>query len=176
MRPVHARILALGPLALAACVTPAATQDGQTLDVRHVMQAEINPAIVAIWDVGNTASNDEGMLDPARMTAENWTALATAAVELAATGDRMAAATEIRAASPGNMATEDYEVTMAQVQSYIDADPQGFRDLSARFAVLARQLESAALARDATAAGELVARMDTECTICHARYWYPEAE
>jgi cytochrome c556 len=176
MRPVHARMFALGPLALAACVTPAATQEVRTLDVRHVMQAEINPAIVAIWDVGNNASDDEGMLDAARMTPESWAALATAAAELAATGDRMAAATEIRAASPGNMATEDYEVTMVQVQSYINADPQGFRDLSARFAGLARQLEAAAQGRDAAAAGALVARMDTECTICHARYWYAEAQ
>jgi cytochrome c556 len=172
MRPVYLLV----PLLLAACVTPAATQDAPPLDVRHVMQAEINPAIVAIWDVGNNASNDEGGLDGTLMTPEGWDSLAAAAAELAASSDRMAQAGELRAASPGNMATEDYEVPMTQVQQYLDADPQGFRDLAASFATLSRSLESAAQGRDAAAAGEIVARMDTECSVCHARFWYAEAQ
>ncbi len=181
IRPMFARpLFVLVPLALAACVTPAATQDAPSasaqLDVRHVMQAEINPAIVAIWDVGNNAADENGGLDGAQMTPDSWASLASAAADLAVASDRMATATDIRAASPGNMATEDYEVPMAQVQTYLDADRQGFRDLAASFATLSRTLESAAQARDATAAGEIVARMDTECSVCHARFWYAEAE
>lgn len=172
MRP----LFPLASLTLVALAVPAATQDGATLDVRHTMQAEINPAIVKVWDVGNNASDDMGMLDAARMTPESWATLAEAAGELAATSERMAAATELQAASAGNMATEDYEVTMAKVQEFLDADPQGFRDLASSFAALARQLESAAQRRDVTVAGELVARMDAECAVCHERYWYAEAE
>jgi len=170
------RIFALVPLALAACVTPALTQELAPLDVRHVMQAEINPAIVAIWDVGNNASDENGVLDGAQMTPQAWDAIAAAAAELAASSDRMAAATEIHAASPGNMATEDYEVPMTQVQGYIDADPQGFRNFAASFATLSRQLETAARTRDAATAGELVATMDAACAACHDRYWYAEAQ
>lgn len=181
MRPMFARpLFVLVPLALAACVTPAATQDapsvGSYLDVRHVMQAEINPAIVVIWDVGNSAADDNGELDGSKLTPENWAALASAAADLAVASDRMASATDIRAASPGNMATEDYEVPMTQVQTYLDADRQGFRNFAASFATLSRTLESAAQARDAATAGDIVARMDTECAACHIRYWYAEAQ
>ena len=170
------RVYALVPLALAACVTPAATQEVEPLYVRHAMQAEINPAIVAIWDVGNNAADDNGVLDAGKMTADTWQALATAAGQLAAASDRMATAQDIRAAAPSNMATEDYEVTMAKVQEFLDADPQGFRDLAASFASLSRQLETAAQNRDAATAGDIVARMDAECAVCHERYWYAEAE
>lgn len=176
MRPIYALV----PLLLVACVTPAATQDAAggnlTVDVRHEMQAEVNPAIVAIWEVGNEASDENGGLDGARMTPATWDQLALAAARLAESSERMAAATEIRAASAGNMATEDYEVSMTTVQTYLDADPDGFRALSREFAQLSRTLETAARARDAATAGDLVARMDVECSVCHARFWYAEAE
>lgn len=177
MRPIHAVLpTALAALALAASVTPAAGEEPAPLYVRQAMQAEINPAIVAIWDIGNAASDENGMLDGTQMTEESWQALANAASDLAAAAERMASASDIRAASPGNMATEDYEVSMAQVQAYIDEDPQGFRDLAASFAQLARTLENAARARDVATAGNLVATMDTECSVCHSRYWYAEAQ
>ncbi len=181
MRPIFASLFVSGPLVLAACVTPyssqdlAATQDLAPLYVRHAMQTQVNPAIVAIWDVSNNAVDENGGLDPALMTPASWDALANGAAALAAASDRMAAASDIRAAAVGNLATDEFEITMDQVQTYLDADPQGFRDLSASFATLARTLESAARNRDATNAGELVAQMDAECTVCHARYWYPEA-
>jgi hypothetical protein len=167
---------ALVPLLLAAFVTPAATQDVAPLYVRHAMQAQINPAIVAIWDVTNNAVDDNGALDPALITPEAWTSLATAAGVLAVASDQMAAASDIRAAAPGNMATDEFEVPMDRVQTYLDADPQGFRDLSTAFAALARNLQSAAQNRDITATGALAAQMDTECAACHARYWYAEAQ
>lgn len=169
-------IFALVPLALAACVTPAATQEVAPLYVRHSMQVEVNPAIVAVWDVTNNAADDNGVLDANLMTADSWTALATAAAELAAASDRMAQASDLRAAAAGNMATDEFEVPMDRVQTYLDADPQGFRDLSASMATLARRLESAAQARDGAAAADLAAQLDLECSTCHARYWYAEAE
>jgi cytochrome c556 len=170
------RIYALVPLLLAACVTPAATQDQPPLYVRHAMQAEVNPAIVAIWDVTNNAIGDDGALDASLITPASWDAIATAAGALATASDHMAAASDIRAAAPGNMATDEFEVPMAQVQTYLDADPQGFRDLSAAFATLSRRLESAARARDSAATAALVEQMDTQCSTCHTRYWYAEAQ
>lgn len=176
-------MIALFPLLLAACtgqslapqsaeITPAP----QPLYVRHIMQAEVNPAIVAIWDVSNNAYNDAGELDPALITDGQWASLTQQAEELALISDRMAAASTIRAASAGNMATGEYEVPMDNVQSFIDADPQGFRDMSADFAVLSRNLAAAGVAQDLPAAANLVGQMDGECASCHERYWYAEAE
>ena len=175
MRPIYALV----PLLLAACVTPAATQDtggiAAPLYVRHEMQTEVNPAIVAIWEIGNAAANETGGIDGTLMTPANWDDLATAANRLAIANERMGMAADIRAASPGNVATEDYEVTMAAVQTYLDADPEGFRQLSRDFAQLSRTLETAARARDVATASDLVTRMDAECSVCHTRYWYAEA-
>lgn len=179
----------IAPLVLAACSTASAqapeyaAADAQAeaqapapFDVRHSMQTQINPAIVAIWDVGNNAMNDDGGLNPDLMNDERWNALAGAAAMLAAEGDHMAASGTIRAASPGNTATDEFEIPMADVQRYLDADPQGFRNMGAEFAQLARMLETAAVARDIGTTGDLVARMDTSCSVCHAQFWYAEAE
>ena len=171
-RPIVAATIALG---IAACATSGLPQV-DTLYARHTMQAEVNPAIVRIWDIGNNAMTKSGGFDPAQMTPALWTELADAAGDLATAGERMAVASDIRAAAPSNMATEDYEVSMADVQRFIDADSQGFRNEAAEFSVHARALQAAALARDVGAAGDLVAGMDTACASCHNRYWYAEAE
>ena len=138
------------------------------------MQQVVNPAIMAIWDIGNAAMDETGSLDPAQMEAVHWAALADAAAQLEVEGRRMAAAETIRAAAPDNMATEEFEVSMADVQRFIDADPQGFRALGAQFADYSARLRAAALTEDVTAASELVAGVDTACAECHARYWYAE--
>ncbi len=179
-------LVAIAPMLLAACATASAqapeyaAQEAQEqaapFYVRHSMQTQVNPAIVEIWDVGNYAMNEAGGLDSELMTEERWTSLAVASARLAAEGDRMAAAQNIRASSPGNVATEDYETSMADVQRFLDADPQGFRNMGGEFAQLARMLETAAVERDIEAAGDLVARMDTSCSVCHAQFWYAEAQ
>ncbi len=171
MRP----LTSLVPLALVACSAATSMGESEPLYVRHAMQAAVNPAIVAIWDVGNNAMNDTGGLDGEQMTPELWAQLASAAGDLGAAGEDMASAGNLRAASEGNMATGEYEVPMADVQRYLDGDPDGFRNLSAGFAALARELEAAANAQDAAMAGDLIARMDSECSVCHARFWYAEA-
>lgn len=167
-------ILAVSLAALALSATAALSQDAAPVDVRHSMQAEVNPAIVAIWDVTNNALDDNGNLVPALIPDEGWTQIATSAALLAESTERMAAAQSFIASSPGNRATEDYEVSMDVVQASIDADPAGLRTFAAAFATKARELESAAKARDAARLGEIVPEMDGACAGCHGAYWYPE--
>ncbi len=184
MRRHVAPALSILAIALAACTAQSGdaeavasnTTPAGPLYVRHAMQAEVNPAIVGIWNVTNNIFTDAGEQDPSLITDEQWASLAENAGKLAASGERMAAAGDIRAAAPGNMATGEYEVPMADVQSFISADPQGFRDMSASFAALARNLEVAAMAKDGATTLDLVAQMDTECTVCHAQFWYAEAQ
>jgi cytochrome c556 len=169
-------VFILAALALTACATTTAlSQDSQPVDVRHAMQAEVNPAIVAIWDVTNNALNDNGELDAALISEAQWQQIASAAAAMAASTDRMAAADRFIAASPANWATEDYEVTMDVVQASLDAEPAGFRAFATAFSRSARQLEEAAKARDVARTGELVSAMDGECAGCHSAFWYPES-
>ena len=149
-------------------------EQAEAFHVREAMQTVINPAIMAIWDIGNNAMNEEGGIDPALMDPAKWSALAEAAGALEATGHDMAGAQTLRAAGEDNQAVEDFEVTMDQVQAALDADPEGFRRLAATFATHAGELKAAAEAQDAVAAGELVAGMDAACAECHAQFWYAE--
>ena len=54
----------------------------------------------------------------------------------------------------------------------IDADPDGFRAVSADMAAQAASLVAAARARDAALAGDLASGIDGACQSCHTRYWY----
>ncbi len=167
---------AFATLALAACSasTPPAIEEAPFF-MRHSMQAEVNPAIVSIWDVGNNAMNETGGLDGAQMTDALWAQLESSAEKMAVEAERMAMAHNIQAATAGNMATGEYEVPMSDVQRFIDADPEGLRTLAQSFAALSRELEAAAKVRDADLAGDLVARMDRQCSVCHAQFWYAES-
>jgi len=151
-----------------------ATPAGETVHVREVMQKQINPAILGVWDIGNNAMNDEGGIDPALMDDAKWASLEDAAARLAAAAQEMAAAGTIRAAHADRSAVTEGDVTMAKVQQLIDADPAGFRQAAIAQTNHAQQLVAAAAARDAAAAGPLVAEMDGVCESCHARYWYGE--
>ncbi len=86
----------------------------------------------------------------------------------------MAAAGAYVAALPGNTAVKEGELTMAEVQRLIDGDPTLFRQMSAAFAAHADKLVAAARARDAAAAGNLVAELDGACASCHSRFWHPQ--
>jgi cytochrome c556 len=174
MRVPAPLVLAAAAAVLGACATTGATQDVAPLYVRHEMQVEVNPAIVDVWDVGNNAMNDEGGIDASLLTDESWTKLQQAAGKLAASAERMASAQELVAAAPGNYTTEEYEVSMGTIQANLDAEPDKFRIEAARFAAMARRLETAAATRDAATASELVAGMDSECAVCHSAFWYAE--
>jgi cytochrome c556 len=166
--------------ALAACGEQpsgeGAQSDAEALDVRAVMQQQVNPATLAIWDIGNNAMNDQGGLDPAKMDSAKWSTLTENATKLAEAGRAMAAARLFVAASDGNTTVAEGEIPMAEVQRALDADPEGFRQAAAAFADHAEKLAAAARGPDVAAAGDLVAGIDVACENCHAKYWYPEQQ
>jgi len=164
-------VAALGLAALSACRQEAAAEP---LDLRAAMQKQVNPAALAIWDVGNNAMNDAGGIDPALMDDAKWSKLAEAAGQLSAVGKAIAAATNFKAAAEDNTAVGEGEIAMAEVQRHVDADTAGFRQMGAAMAEHADKLGAAAQARDAAQAGEIVSQMDAVCESCHSRYWYPE--
>jgi len=168
-------LLRLALPVVALCVAGAAVAQGGALHVRETMQNHINPAILAIWDIGNNAMNEDGGIDPALMDDAKWAALADAAGTLATESRAMAAADTLTAAQPGNDTVNDGEITMADVQRFLDGDPDGFRALAAAQADHADRLIAAANAKDAASAGELVAGLDGVCEDCHSRYWYPDS-
>lgn len=172
---------------LVGCVSYSADSSGESANaqgaptdtsyhVRASMKDQVNPAIMAIWDVGNNAMNEAGGIDPALMDDAKWTALIDAANLLEAEGLLMAKADPLIAAREGNRETGEYEITMDKVQEFLDADPALFRIMGAGFASHAVKLRAAAMAKDAQIAGDLVAETDQVCAACHAVFWYGEPE
>jgi cytochrome c556 len=165
-------IVALGALAVFAA--EALAQPAPPLDVRATMQDRVNPAMLAIWDVGNNALNDDGGIDPKLMDDAKWARIAEAAGQLSAASRDIAAANTFIAAAPGNTEVGEGEITMAAVQQHLDHDPAGLRQMAAALADHADNIAKAARAKDAKTAGDLIGETDAVCESCHMTYWYPE--
>jgi len=163
----------IGVLALSACKQEAAAAP---VDVRAAMQNGVNPATLAIWDVGNNAMNDDGGIDPAKMDEAKWTRLADAAGQLSAAAKGLGAGTTFIASNPDNAEVAEGEIAMAQVQAHLDANPDGFAEMARALAAHADKIAAAAKAKDAPAAGALVSQIDQVCESCHTAYWYPEQQ
>lgn len=168
------RSSALLAAALGLFAAAALANGGEPLHTRQAMVDGVNPAALAIWDVTNAAMNDEGGLDPALIDAEAWGKIEDAARMLETYGKRMAEAEVIVAGGPDLVSGEvpPGVASKAQIQAMIDADPDGFRAVSADMAGQAAELVVAARTRDAAAAGDLASAIDGACQACHTRYWY----
>jgi len=160
--------------ALGLFAATAFAQQAGALQTRQAMIDGVNPAALAIWDVTNGAMNDEGGLDGAKIDAEGWGRLEDAAQMLEVYGKRMAEARVVVAGGPDLVSGElpPGVASKEQIQAMIDADPAGFRAVSADMAQQAAALAAAAKARDAAATGDLAAGIDGACQSCHTRYWY----
>jgi cytochrome c556 len=162
--------LAIGAAAIAA--EPA----GEAVDVRSNMVEGVNPAALAIWDVGNAAMDENGGLDPAQMDAAAWAKVAEGAQSLGTYAHRLAVAKVIRASGPdlvGGKVPEGVS-SREQIQAMIDANPAGFRASAAAMEEQAKALAAAATKHDLKAAGELIGSFDQACQGCHQNYWYPK--
>jgi cytochrome c556 len=154
----------------------AAQTEPETVAVRANMVEGINPAALAIWDVGNAAINDQNGLDPAQMNDAAWAKVQEAAESLRTYAHRLATAKTIRASGPDLLGGKVPEGVASgeQIQAMIDANPAGFRASAAKLEQDASALAQASISRDIKTAGELVFTFDTTCQSCHETYWYPK--
>lgn len=170
MRIVHI----VGAAVLLGTVAVGAAAQGETLFVRAAMKDAVNPAIFGIWDITNNAMSDDGGIDPKLMDDAKWSTVEARALDLAKVSRAMASAGTLAAAAPDDQAVDEGAVSMADIQRYIDANPESFRAFALAQAEHADKLATAAQAKDAALAGELVAGLDGVCESCHSRFWYPE--
>jgi hypothetical protein len=168
------RSSALLAAALGLFAAASLANGGDPLHTRQAMIDGVNPAALAIWDVTNAAMDDEGGLDPAQIDAKAWGQIEDAARMLETYGNRMAQAQTIVAGGPDLVSGEvpPGVASKEQIQAMIDADPDGFRAVSADMAAQAASLAVAARARDAVVAGDLASGIDGACQACHTRYWF----
>jgi len=165
----HFVTLALAGTALAACQTSQLPTAAGTIDTHEAMVRWVNPASLAIWDVSNSAMSESGGLDPALMNDAAWSKLLAAAQLLELHSRHMADAQILRVGAH-NDELEGF-ATRAEIQTMIDADPNGFKRLSREMAEHARELAAAAAARNVQQSGGLADSLSERCQACHALYW-----
>lgn len=175
------RLIAIATAAaatVAACQTVPAGSPAEAVpeavNVRANMVEGVNPAALAIWDVGNAALNDQNGLDPAQMNDAAWTKLRENAETMSTYAHRLATAKVIQAAGPDLVGGKVPEgvASREQIQAMIDASPGGFRAMAAKLESDANRLAKAARTRDIKTAGEVVFTFDSSCQSCHTNYWY----
>jgi hypothetical protein len=154
----------------------AASAAAEAVDVRANMVEGVNPAALAIWDVGNAALDESGGLDPAQMDVAAWAKLHEAAESLGTYAHRLATADVIRASGPDLVDGQVPEGVSSreQIQAMIDANPAGFRAVAGTMEEQAKALASAAREQNLEKTSQLIAGFDGTCQACHQAYWYPK--
>jgi len=175
MRPVAILAVTAAGLVAAGCATArTGSVDPAGIDVRKTMDESINPSALAIWEVGNGATDEEGAPDASKLDAAAIARRHEAAVSMSDTARRLAEASVIRASGPdlvGGVMPEGV-ASRAQIQAAIDANPEGFRAYARAMGGQADAIAAAADRKDAKALAELVTSFDGACQGCHEKYWY----
>lgn len=166
-------------LLIPGCVTvppPAAKapSDAGMVDVRQAMIDGVNPAALAIWDVGNGVLDDGGSPDLAKLDAAALSRLREAAQMLDTYAELMTEAPLLKASGPdlvGGRLPEGV-ASREQIQAAIDSNPAGFRAYSRAMGAEAEAILAAIQAGDRAEVANRVASFDGACQSCHERYWY----
>lgn len=147
------------------------------LTVHEVMLDQIDGNADPIWEITNTALDDTATIDPTRLSDEQWADIERRALAVKQGADTLAAMENFVVIKPGaKISDEDVEggTTSAKVQSYLDANPEDFRQFAGVLSAHMADLADAANKHDAARATPLVDQLDGVCESCHLEFWYPD--
>ena len=164
-----------GLLLTAGCQKQEAGPQQKTL--HEIMKDQVDVRADDVWAIGNAHIGADAGIDAASMSDEDWTKLASAAVNLQQAALAIANLKDpIVVAKPGvKIADEDVPGgdSAASVKANIDKDPQGLRDHANALAADMADLAKAANKHDAATAGPIINQLDSVCESCHLEFWYP---
>ena len=141
-------------------------QPPRPANVHEMMTKEIDPTADAIWSIGNKALNDEALIDPAKLTADDWQKLEHEANEMATAARALSVLDPIIVMRPGAKIADE-GTPAAQVAEHLKGDPDTFRALAESLSQHASELARSSQAKDAATAGRLINEMDAVCENCH---------
>jgi len=154
---------------------PAAAPDSPT--VHENMVQTVIPHSNRIWELAGNLYGDDGNIDSAKLTADQWQEIQAGAAAMADSARKLAEAVSIKAAPEGTKLQNEGTPGApgaAAVQAAIDADPQGFKAEALKLASLADEIAVAAAAHDGVKTDDASGRLAEVCSTCHTRYWYPD--
>lgn len=166
---------------LAACSSQPADEEEAPAStdptLHEVMLSQIISPANNIWDKTGSAYNDDGLFDLSMVSDEDIAAAAASAGDLKAGAEAMAALDPITVVKPGEDILDAHVeggTNASQVQAYIDADPDTFRNLASTLADHAGEMQQALSEKNSEKAAQLVEGLDSVCESCHKQFWFPE--
>jgi len=165
----------IGVLSL-TMISLAVAEEADKVNVQLAMANKVNPEGLALWDVTNNAMDDDGYLDPKKLTAEKWAQLLEIGQSLEQTGKMMASGKEFIAAAPGTKLQDESpnSFSAADVQRFIDAKPDLFREKAQVLSKTGTEVIAAAKTHDVKKLDEIANSLDGVCESCHQNFWYPQ--
>jgi hypothetical protein len=145
-------------------------------NLQLIMLTKVNPQGTALWDVTNKATNDEGVVDAKKVTAEQWASLLEIGKSLEE-GGRLLATGKVIAAEPGAKLQDEGNEgasTAKDVQRYLNAKPAVFRTHALELQKTGAGVIEAATKHDAKKLTKISGDLDTVCENCHVVFWYPQ--
>jgi cytochrome c556 len=146
-------------------------------NLHELMKKVVAVQTQVIWDVGNNAQDDSGNPDPSKMKPADWTQVGAAAAKVKDAAQKLATASKVMAAAPGEKIDGEGGTPGAfgakEVQKAIDANPKVFKAFATQLAGSMDELIVAAKAKNAKKLFDVSGRLDQECEGCHLQFWYP---
>jgi hypothetical protein len=177
-------ILAGCAAGLAACsreasdvAAPAAATATSSPTLQEVMANAFTPQSNQIWELSGKLYDDEGNLDAALLSDEEWGTLRQLASDMRAAAAGLQDTSGLKVAAPGvKLQGEEAPgaADAAKVQALVDAAPEAFKAEAARLVEVSDAILAAVDARDANALDTLSGQLNEACASCHGRFWYPE--
>jgi hypothetical protein len=155
----------------------AVAADAPKANLQLTMLTKVNPQGLALWDITNNATGDDGLIDAKLMKPADWTTLMELGKSLEEGGKALASSSGVIAAPPGAKLQDEGNPgasTAADVQRYLDAKPGEFRKHALTLQKTGAKVVQAAKTHDVNAVGEVANALDGVCEDCHVVFWYPQ--
>jgi hypothetical protein len=148
-----------------------------TVNLHEIMAGVAASQAQVLWDLAAKGTNDEGEPDAAKLSADDWMALAAGSQTLHDAAASLADARTVRVVEGAETIQDEGQPessTSAQVQGFIDKDPAGFARHAAALRDAAADFQAAAKGRDAQKLQEASDGLAGVCEACHLDFWYPQ--
>ncbi|MFT3905959.1 MAG: hypothetical protein QM718_06625 [Steroidobacteraceae bacterium] len=165
--------VALGALQGSGAAEPAVPKTNLQL----TMLTKVNVYGLALWDITNGAMDARAAIDASKLKEVDWARLIEIGRALEEGGRALASRNGIVVAAPGAKLQDEGNAdasSAADVQRYVDAKPEVFRQHAQALQKTGAGVMEAARKRDARQLGDLSNSLDAVCENCHVTFWYPQ--
>ncbi len=139
----------------------------------ELMDSEIDPSADALWAAVASITNESGFEERQPKNDDEWLELRRRAVTLAEASNLIVM--KGRKVTKGYVAARGLgELTSAEAQRRIDANPEALRGLAGALHDTSLSALRAIDAKDPAALLEAGGAIDAACEACHVVFWYPD--